>query len=176
MLLCMLGKLSIAEPCREPLHLCCWLYLQLFYYETVTLKILLKIIDLSYFLFGYSVCTMCPAKSLSLNCPPPNSRLSAVSRKTACIYFRLLRSKPSLGFQGPDLSLQALNHDTEKGTQDAFMSSTENKTLRMLKSCPILEQSDLCGTVKPLVPCKEGILCRVFKRMSNPTHFVAFSF
>lgn len=35
-------------------------------------KHFLKIIDLSYFLFGYSVCTMCPAKSLSLslNCPP----------------------------------------------------------------------------------------------------------
>lgn len=162
--LCMLGKLSITELCYEPQHLCCWLHLQLFY-ETVTLKTLLKIIDLSYFLFGYSVCTMCPAKSLSLslNCPPPtNSRPSEVSRKTVCIYSRLLRSKPSLGFQGPVLPLQAHSHTTKQGTQDAFMSSTENKTLRMLKSCPVLEQSDRCGAVKSPVPCKEGILCRAF--------------
>ena len=107
---------------------------------------------------------------LAFPCPTPHSRFSGVSRKTD-FFPRLLRNKPSSGFQHPNLPTEAYNHATKQGLQNAFMSSTETKTPRVLKSNAVLEPSDGSGAVNHDFPVKKEFY-KGFSKVNKPPHFI----
>lgn len=144
MVLCMLGKLSFWTV---PWTLTPTLLISA---PVILLWVLLskhfKIIYLFILLFVWSFCHRSNKIMIIKLLLTPFQTCCSLQKD--CIYSRLLRSRFSLGFQGADWSppqRPQLCHQTRN--TDAFTSSTETKTLRMLKSCPILEQSDRFGTV-----------------------------